>query len=58
MGELQPADLGALTSADYARCANKAIKGLDSKLTSADGTLIDLDWEISFSVVLLPERPM
>lgn len=58
MGEYQTAELGALTSADYASCAGKTIKGLDFRLTSADGTLIDLGGEVSFSIVFLSERPM
>ena len=58
MGELQTAEFTSLTPADYLSCANRVIKGLDFRLTSADGTTIDLGGDTSFTLVFLDERPM
>ena len=50
--------MGALTPADYSSCAHKVIKQLDFRLTSADGALILMGGDVSFTLVFLAERPM
>ena len=58
MGGLQTAEMSALTPADYLSCSNKVIKGLDFRLTSADGTHLEMGGDVSFSLVFLAKRPM
>ena len=58
MGDLQTAEMNALTPADYLSCSNKVIKGLDFRLTSADGTNLEMGGDVSFSLLFFAERPM
>ena len=57
MGELQTEEMSALTPADYLSCSNKVIKGLDFRLTSADGAHLKMGGDVSISLAFLAERP-
>ena len=55
MGELQTAEMGTLTPADYLSCANRKIMGLNFRLTSSDGTGVTLGGQVNFSLMFLSE---